>query len=414
MASAGWNAGRRRPTWPPSRRARRYGPGAGWATRGGRCGCTRAARRSPTARRRGAGRARRPARAAGRRQLHRGRGGELRVRPAGTWCWTPTSAGCWPGSCRRRANRRGADPGRADRRRASCCPRRADRAAPGRWRRWSWARWSAPPAPACAACPVGGRCAWRAAGYPGWRPAAARPDLRRHRPAVPGALLGVLRSADEPVAADELAEAWPARRAARARAWPRWSPTAWPLGSAVAGHCPELGRCRSCSLTRCPRPLSTRPDADSLPPRPSRCCTARRSPCSASAPGRCAAPSPPLRCRTAIEAGYRLIDTAENYQQRGRRRPGHARVRRRPRRRSSSPRSSTAEWHSVDGVRQAYEASLQRLGVDYLDLLLVHWPNPGQDRYVDACAGWPPARRGSVRAIGTSNFKPAHLQRVLE
>ena len=35
------------------------------------------------------------------------------------------------------------------------------------------------------------------------------------------------------------------------------------------------------------------------------------------------------------------------------------------------------QWHSIDGVREAYDASRKRLGVDYLDLLLVHWPNPG-------------------------------------
>ena len=44
-------------------------------------------------------------------------------------------------------------------------------------------------------------------------------------------------------------------------------------------------------------------------------------------------------------------------------------------------------WHSIDGVREAYDASRKRLGVDYIDLLLVHWPNPDQDRYVEAVQG---------------------------
>jgi 2,5-diketo-D-gluconate reductase A len=58
---------------------------------------------------------------------------------------------------------------------------------------------------------------------------------------------------------------------------------------------------------------------------------------------------------------------------------------------------------------------LQRLGVDYIDLLLVHWPNPDQDRYVDAVRGLQAMLdNGGLRAIGTSNFKPAHLQRVLD
>ena len=118
--------------------------------------------------------------------------------------------------------------------------------------------------------------------------------------------------------------------------------------------------------------------------------------------------------RTAIEAGYRLIDTAENYRNEDGVGQGI--------RDSGLDRSEifittklNRRWHSVDGVRQAYEASLQRLGVDYLDLLLVHWPNPDQDRYVDALRGLDALLAdGRLRAIGTSNFKPAHLSRVLE
>ena len=118
--------------------------------------------------------------------------------------------------------------------------------------------------------------------------------------------------------------------------------------------------------------------------------------------------------RTALEAGYRLIDTAENY--RNEDAVGQAL------RDSGIDRSEVfittkfnRRWHSVDGVRQAYEASLKRLGVDYADLLLVHWPNPDQDRYVDALRGLDALLSDTgLRAIGTSNFKPAHLQRVLD
>jgi 2,5-diketo-D-gluconate reductase A len=118
--------------------------------------------------------------------------------------------------------------------------------------------------------------------------------------------------------------------------------------------------------------------------------------------------------RTAIEAGYRLIDTAENYRNEEGVGKGI--------RDSGVDRSEifitskfNRKWHSVDGVREAYEASLQRLGVEYLDLLLVHWPNPDQDRYVDALRGLDALLAdGRLRAIGTSNFKPAHLSRVLE
>jgi 2,5-diketo-D-gluconate reductase A len=118
--------------------------------------------------------------------------------------------------------------------------------------------------------------------------------------------------------------------------------------------------------------------------------------------------------RTALEAGYRLIDTAENYH--NEEAVGQAI------RESGIDRSEifittkfNRRWHSVDGVRQAYEASLKRLGVDYIDLMLVHWPNPDQDRYVQAVQGLQAILDdGGLRAIGTSNFKPAHLQRVAD
>jgi 2,5-diketo-D-gluconate reductase A len=118
--------------------------------------------------------------------------------------------------------------------------------------------------------------------------------------------------------------------------------------------------------------------------------------------------------RTALEAGYRLIDTAENY--RNEDAVGQAI------RDSGIDRSEVfittkfnRRWHNVDGVRQAYQASLERLRVDYIDLLLVHWPNPDQDRYIDALRGLQSILDSDgLRAIGTSNFKPAHLKRVLD
>lgn len=118
--------------------------------------------------------------------------------------------------------------------------------------------------------------------------------------------------------------------------------------------------------------------------------------------------------RTAIQAGYRLIDTAENYRNedgvgRGIRESGIDRAD------IFLTTKFNREWHSVAGVREAYEASLERLGLDYIDLLLVHWPNPDQDRYVDAVRGLEELREaGRLRAIGTSNYKPAHLQRVFD
>lgn len=118
--------------------------------------------------------------------------------------------------------------------------------------------------------------------------------------------------------------------------------------------------------------------------------------------------------RTALEAGYRLIDTAENYRNeeevgQGLRESGV------PREEVFLTTKFNRQWHSVDGARQAAEAALARLGVEYLDLLLIHWPNPDQDRYVAAFQGMLELLdEGVVRAVGTSNFKPAHLQRLLD
>ncbi|GAA0697141.1 aldo/keto reductase [Marinobacterium maritimum] len=117
---------------------------------------------------------------------------------------------------------------------------------------------------------------------------------------------------------------------------------------------------------------------------------------------------------TALELGYRMIDTAENYDnERG---VGLGI------RNASIPRDQVfvttkfnRKWHSFDGAREACQASLERLGLDYIDLLLIHWPNPDQDRFVEAYLGLLNLLdAGLVRAIGTSNFKPAHLQRLLD
>ena len=117
---------------------------------------------------------------------------------------------------------------------------------------------------------------------------------------------------------------------------------------------------------------------------------------------------------SALDLGYRLIDTAENYRNEtgvgaGIRQSGVSRDQ------IFVTTKFNREWHSVDGVKQACKASLSRLGLDYIDLLLIHWPNPAQDRYVDAFHGLTRLlESGVVRAIGTSNFKVTHLQRLLD
>jgi 2,5-diketo-D-gluconate reductase A len=117
---------------------------------------------------------------------------------------------------------------------------------------------------------------------------------------------------------------------------------------------------------------------------------------------------------TAIETGYRMVDTAENYENergvgRGLRASGVSREQ------LFVTSKFNKEWHSAKGARQACEASLDRLGLDYLDLLLIHWPNPAQDRYVEAFHGLLALlHEGLLRAVGTSNFAPGHLQRVID
>lgn len=118
--------------------------------------------------------------------------------------------------------------------------------------------------------------------------------------------------------------------------------------------------------------------------------------------------------RAAAEQGYRLFDTAENYRNevgvgRGISDTGLSREE------VFVTTKFNKRWHSVEGARQALESSLERLDLDYVDLLLIHWPIPAQGRYVDAFAGLVELlRAGAIRAIGTSNFKPAHLQRVID
>lgn len=116
----------------------------------------------------------------------------------------------------------------------------------------------------------------------------------------------------------------------------------------------------------------------------------------------------------AIGVGYRLIDTAFNYGNevgvgRGMAASGVGREE------LFVTTKLNKEDHGVDEVQRAFERSATKLDVDYIDLLLIHWPNPAQDRYVDAYRGLVKLLEDHrVSAIGLSNFKPAHVDRVLE
>lgn len=112
---------------------------------------------------------------------------------------------------------------------------------------------------------------------------------------------------------------------------------------------------------------------------------------------------------SALDVGYRLVDTAENY--RNEDAVGQAV------RESGIPRDEIVvttkfnkEWHSIDGVREILSRSLELMGLDYVDILMIHWPNPSQGTYVHAFEGMMAVQEeGLVRSIGTSNFLPTHL-----
>ncbi|MDP9888710.1 aldo/keto reductase [Arthrobacter sp. FW306-05-C] len=118
--------------------------------------------------------------------------------------------------------------------------------------------------------------------------------------------------------------------------------------------------------------------------------------------------------RYAVQAGYRLLDTAFQYRNeaavgRGVRTSGI------PREELFIASKFNKESHSIDGVQRAYDDSLRRLGVDYLDMFMCHWPNPGWGQYVEAWKGLVKLlEEGRVKAIGVSNFKPGHLARIIE
>ncbi len=114
----------------------------------------------------------------------------------------------------------------------------------------------------------------------------------------------------------------------------------------------------------------------------------------------------------AIDLGYRHIDTAAFYDNevgvgRGILESGASR---------DDLFVATKVWHDRHGFDEtlaSFDESLERLGLDYVDLYLIHWPAPAQDRYVET---WQALERlrdeGRARSIGVSNFKGHHLDRL--
>jgi len=117
---------------------------------------------------------------------------------------------------------------------------------------------------------------------------------------------------------------------------------------------------------------------------------------------------------TGIASGYRLLDTALNY--------GNEDAVGRAVRESDVPRDELfvtsklpGRHHGWDEAHKSIDETLGNLGLEYVDLYLIHWPNPSVDKFVDTWKAFVDLRdSGKVRSIGVSNFTPAHLARIID
>jgi diketogulonate reductase-like aldo/keto reductase len=117
---------------------------------------------------------------------------------------------------------------------------------------------------------------------------------------------------------------------------------------------------------------------------------------------------------TALESGYRSIDTAAIY--------GNEEGTGKAIATSGIPREdlfvTTKLWNSdqgYDSTLRAFDTSLEKLGLDYLDLYLIHWPLPSRGKYIDTYKAFEKLYSdGRVKAIGVSNFYPEYLEKLIE
>lgn len=117
---------------------------------------------------------------------------------------------------------------------------------------------------------------------------------------------------------------------------------------------------------------------------------------------------------TALESGYRSIDTAAIY--------GNEEGTGKAIATSGIPREelfvTTKLWNSdqgYDSTLRAFDASLEKLGLDYLDLYLIHWPLPTRGKYIDTYKAFEKLYTdGRIKAIGVSNFYPEYLEQLIE
>ena len=123
---------------------------------------------------------------------------------------------------------------------------------------------------------------------------------------------------------------------------------------------------------------------------------------------------PNARWRSALDAGYRHVDTAAAT-------ATSARWVRRSRL-PGLPREdvfiTTKLWNAdqgYDSTLAAFDASMDKLGVEYLDLYLIHWPMPAKNAFVDTFKAFAHLRdQGRIRSIGVSNFEPEHLRILVD
>lgn len=116
----------------------------------------------------------------------------------------------------------------------------------------------------------------------------------------------------------------------------------------------------------------------------------------------------------ALRTGYRLVDTAAMYGNEGEVAEAIER--------SGLDRSevfvTTKLWnddHGRDRTLRAFERSLEQLSFDWVDLYLIHWPAPGQGKYVETWQALCELKdQGRARSIGVSNFLPEHIERIVD
>ncbi len=115
----------------------------------------------------------------------------------------------------------------------------------------------------------------------------------------------------------------------------------------------------------------------------------------------------------AIDVGYRHIDTAQGY--------GNEAGVGRAIRESSAPREElfiTSKLRNgdqgFDSARRSFDGTMDRLGIDVLDLFLIHWPTPARGLYAETWKAFVALQtEGRVRSIGVSNFLPEHIERIV-